>query len=113
MDKARSIPGAPRPLCQNARVSDLASRFADYVRHRAPGAAEVRVEELERIHGGASRETSRFVLRYEQDGLCIERRLILRRDPPGSLIETDRRVEFAAYRAFHGSAVPVPEALWL
>jgi aminoglycoside phosphotransferase (APT) family kinase protein len=43
----------------------------------------------------------------------VERRLILRRDPPGSLIETDRAVEFAAYRAFHGTPVPVPEALWL
>ena len=38
-------------------------------------------------------------------------RLILRRDPPGSLIDTDRAVEFGAYRAFHGTAVPVPEPL--
>jgi aminoglycoside phosphotransferase (APT) family kinase protein len=53
------------------------------------------------------------VLAYEQDGRRVERRLILRRDPPGSLIETDRRVEFAAYRAFHGTRVPVPEPLWL
>jgi aminoglycoside phosphotransferase (APT) family kinase protein len=97
--------------------------MARRVRPRAPtrrvprgaprGAERVEVSGLERIHGGASRETSRFVLRYEQDGRRVERRLILRRDPPGSLIETDRRVEFAAYRAFHGTAVPVPEPLWL
>jgi len=30
-----------------------------------------------------------------------------------SLIDTERRIEFEAYRAFHGSAVPVPEMLWL
>jgi aminoglycoside phosphotransferase (APT) family kinase protein len=94
-------------------VSELERRLATYLAARLAGAERVEVSGLERIHGGASRETSRFVLRYEQDGRRVERRLILRRDPPGSLIETDRRVEFAAYRAFHGTAVPVPEALWL
>jgi len=94
-------------------LSDLERRLAAYLALRVPDARSVEVSGLERIHGGASRETSRFVLRYQQDGQRIERRLILRRDPPGSLIETDRRVEFAAYRAFHGSGVPVPEALWL
>jgi aminoglycoside phosphotransferase (APT) family kinase protein len=29
------------------------------------------------------------------------------------LIETERAVEFGAYRAFYGTAVPVPEPLWL
>ena len=94
-------------------VSDIERRLAAYLAPRIAGARNVAVSGLDRIHGGASRETSRFVLRYEQDGRPLERRLILRRDPPGSLIETDRRVEFAAYRAFHGTAVPVPEALWL
>jgi aminoglycoside phosphotransferase (APT) family kinase protein len=94
-------------------VSELERRLAAYLAERLAGAERLEVSGLERIHGGASRETSRFVLRYEQDGRRVERRLILRRDPPGSLIETDRRVEFAAYRAFHGTAVPVPEALWL
>jgi aminoglycoside phosphotransferase (APT) family kinase protein len=94
-------------------LSDLEHRLAAYLTPLLGTARDVEVSGLERIHGGASRETSRFVLRYEQDGRRIERRLILRRDPPGSLIETDRRVEFAAYRAFHGSAVPVPKALWL
>ena len=99
------------PEC--ARVSDLERRLAAYLAPRLPGASAVEVSGLERIHGGASRETSRFVLRFERGGERVERRLILRRDPPGSLIETDRRVEFAAYRAFHGTTVPVPEALWL
>jgi aminoglycoside phosphotransferase (APT) family kinase protein len=94
-------------------VSDLERRLAAYLAARLPGARNVEVSDLARIPGGASRETSRFVLRFERDGETVERRLILRRDPPGSLIETDRRVEFAAYRAFQGSTVPVPEALWL
>jgi aminoglycoside phosphotransferase (APT) family kinase protein len=96
------------------RVSDLAARFADYARERMPGATDIRVEDLERIFGGASRETWRLRLGYrDPEGREESRRLILRRDPIGSLIETDRRIEFLAYRAFYGSAVPVPEALWL
>ena len=55
----------------------------------------------------------RFRLAWHEDGEPHERRLILRRDPPASLIDTERRVEFAAYGAFHGSAVPVPQMLWL
>ncbi len=69
----------------------------------------VRVEELSRIPGGASRETYRFDAVFE-DG---ERRgLILRRDPVGSLIDTDRATEFLAYQSFHG-LVPVPEPVAL
>jgi aminoglycoside phosphotransferase (APT) family kinase protein len=89
-------------------------RIAAYIARRLPGASEVVVDGLARISGGASRETYRFRLRYRaSDGAPMERPLILRRDPPDSLIDTDRRNEFEAYRAFHGSAVPVPEMLWL
>ena len=38
--------------------------------------------------------------------------MILRRDPMGSLIDTDRQIEFLAYKSFHG-VVPVPEPLAL
>jgi aminoglycoside phosphotransferase (APT) family kinase protein len=78
-----------------------------------PQAADICVDRLERISGGASRETYRFRLGWREGGESRERQLILRRDPPASLIDTERRVEFEAYRAFAGSAVPVPEMLWL
>ena len=94
-------------------ATGLESRLAAYLAEKLPDASDVRVDGLERIFGGASRETYRFVLRTHRDGEDESRRLILRRDPPGSLIETDRAVEYAAYRAFYGTAVPVPEALWL
>ena len=91
----------------------LEPRLAAYIADRMPGVADVRVADLERISGGASRETYRFRLTWREDGAERERKLILRRDPPASLIDTERKVEFEAYRAFHGSAVPVPEMLWL
>ena len=77
------------------------------------GASDIVVSNLERISGGASRETYRFVLSWTESGQPRERRLILRRDPPASLIDTERRVEFEAYRAFAGTSVPVPQMLWL
>jgi aminoglycoside phosphotransferase (APT) family kinase protein len=72
-------------------------------------AAPVEIVELSRISGGASRETYRFdaVVGGER------RPLILRRDPPGSLIETDRRCEFLALKSFHGAGVAAPEPLIL
>ncbi|MGI9592321.1 MAG: phosphotransferase family protein, partial [Myxococcota bacterium] len=94
-------------------MEPLEQRLAAYIANQLEDAEMVRVEELDRIFGGASRETYRFVLRWTEGGQERQRRLILRRDPPGSLIETERAVEFAAYRAFHGSTVPVPEPLWL
>ena len=90
------------------------ARIAAYIATRLTGARDVEVDALSRITGGASRETYRLRLRYrDAGGDAVERRLILRRDPPASLIETQRDIEFAAYRAFYGSAVPVPEMLWL
>jgi aminoglycoside phosphotransferase (APT) family kinase protein len=91
----------------------LEPRVAAYIAGRMPQASAVAVSGLERISGGASRETYRFRASWREGGEALERRLILRRDPPASLIDTERRVEFAAYGAFHGSAVPVPQMLWL
>lgn len=89
-------------------------RIAGYIASRLPEARNLAVGNIARISGGASRETYRFRLRYETGGGdLVDRPLILRRDPPDSLIDTERRNEFAAYRAFYGTAVPVPEMLWL
>lgn len=70
--------------------------------------APVTIEQLSRIPGGASRETYRFDAHVGD----TVRRLILRRDPHGSLIDTDRRTEFEAYRTVHGR-LPVPEPIAL
>ncbi len=94
-------------------VHPLEPRLAAYIATRMPDAADIAVDRLERISGGASRETYRFRLAWREGGEARQRQLILRRDPPASLIDTERRVEFEAYRAFAGSAVPVPEMLWL
>ena len=67
-----------------------------------------------RIHGGASRQTYSIDLAYEDATGPKVKGLILRRDPPDSLIDTERRVEFAAIKSAYGQRdLPVPEALFL
>ena len=94
-------------------MSDLGDRIVAYLRHRWPATHEIALSRLERIYGGASRETYRVAVRVREGERSVERRLILRRDPESSLIETDRSTEYRAYAAFDGSAVPVPHPLFL
>jgi len=94
--------------------AELTQRLLAYFAARMPDAERIRITRIERIYGGASRQTYALDLTYEQSGQRIERGLILRRDPPDSLIETDRRIEFAALQTVQGQAsLPVPEALYL
>lgn len=67
------------------------------------------VENVARLSGGASKEQFRFDLRYP-DGQS--ERLVLRMDPPESVVETCRIREFQALKAFEG-VVPVPQAKWM
>ncbi len=72
-------------------------------------ASHIDVKHVRRFHGGASRET--YGLDLTADGRPLG--LIVRRDPADSLIDTERALEFAAYRSFQGSTVPVPKAISL
>lgn len=69
----------------------------------------VTISGLKRFHGGSARQTYRF------DATSPSGRheaLVLRRDPPSSLIETDRLAEYRAIECFAGSDVPVPEPVF-
>lgn len=78
-----------------------------------PNVWGLKIENLTRIHGGASRETYSFDAVYDGPDGPTRRGLILRRDPVDSLIDTERALEFAAYRSFHRRGAPVPEAILL
>lgn len=70
----------------------------------------VTIAGLRRFHGGSSRQTFRF------EAIAASGRheaMVLRRDPPASLIETDRRIEFGALAAAFAAGLPVPEPLAL
>lgn len=93
-------------------TDDISAPLQRYLTEKL-AASDLVVSNLARIPGGASRETYRFRVSYERDGARIERPLILRRDPPASLIETERSTEFRAYQAFHRLGLPVPEPIAL
>ena len=76
---------------------------------QALGIPDVRITNIRRFHGGASRET--YAIDVEAGGKTEA--LILRCDPGDSLIDTPRALEFAAYQSFEGSSVPVPRAISL
>jgi len=86
--------------------SELGERLAAWLRARA--GAPVAVEELKRVPGGASRETWAFTA-VSAGG---RERLILRRDPPGHVIESSRRQEFDLLRAAADAGVAVPRVRW-
>lgn len=87
-----------------AQVAEGAAGFLKEKWHQG-----VDVEQIEKIFGGASRETFRLKLRVGG----VERGVILRRDPPSSLIDTERKLEYGAYKAVYGTGIPVPEPLFL
>ncbi len=71
--------------------------------------APVTIGELRRTSAGFSREN--WVFDATWDG-GARHHLIARRDPVGSVLETDRRVEVAVLRGLAGTDVPAPRLRW-
>ena len=72
------------------------------------GDTSARVENLCRTSAGFSRENWEFELVHAG----TSEPMIARRDPPGSVLETDRAVEAGVLRALEGTAVPAPTVRW-
>lgn len=70
----------------------------------------VRIDDLQRVSGGASRETWRFDAATPDGGV---ERLILRRDPAPGTGATERATEFRLLQATRAAGVPVPEVVLL
>lgn len=90
----------------SAAIADRLSEFlAAHVADARP-----RVVGLRRIGIGRSRDN--WVFDLVTDRHRIEA-LILRTDPVGGLLQTDRRAEFLLLRALETSELPTPRARWL
>lgn len=100
----------PASLRDPAWLSERIRRFVAERGARDPAA--VRVRELRRMAGGASRELwSLDVEIGPEAGPCERLELVLRRDPPGRA-EGDRGVEMALLEAAAKAGVPVPKVYW-
>lgn len=88
-----------------------AGRVAGLLRAFLAGRPDVAgtVEDVRRAGSGRSRDNWLFDL--VDDTACEP--LILRTDPEGGLIDTDRSVEFAVLAGLEGSGLPTPVARWL
>lgn len=94
-----------KPITQEALTDYLCRRFPDW--------RNVAVANVEQLPLGASRETFRFDLSYDDANGYHCEKLILRRDPPASNVDSDRRHEFLSYQAIYGHGVPVPKMVLL
>jgi len=94
-------------------LTEIGSQLERFIAARMdPGDRPV-VKGLSRVGTGRSRENWLFDLQWSRDGLTRTEPLIVRRDPAGGLLQTERSAEFAILRALEPSPVPSPPVRWL
>lgn len=92
---------------------DVAAHLERLIRERVPGVEDLRLTGLVRISGGLSRENWVLDAAWRDAVGEHDLPLIVRRDPAGSLLDTERREEFAVLQALESTPVAAPRALWL
>ena len=90
----------------------VAERLAAFVAAQLPPDAGVELDGVHRTSVGLSRENWVFDARWRDRGAPVQENLILRRDPEGSVLATDRCVEVAVLRALEHTDVPAPRVRW-
>ncbi|MFC4000171.1 phosphotransferase family protein [Prauserella oleivorans] len=93
-------------------VEVVQQRLRDFLAART-GDGNVTVTGLRRSGTGSSRENWPFDAGWVQDGHSVHRPLLLRRDPPSSVVDTGRTTEFALLKALEPTPVPAPVVHWL
>lgn len=83
-----------------------------FVASRLPDPASLELRDLRRTSAGLSRENWVFDASWREHGVVVDEQLLLRRDPEGSVLNTDRVVEIAVLRALEHTAVPAPIVRW-
>jgi len=94
-------------------VSTMETVLAEWLAAELPADTAIGISGLRRTSLGFSRENWVFDLDWSRpdDQGCDP--LIARRDPPGSVLVTDRQLEFDVLRALEPTPVPAPRARWI
>lgn len=87
------------------------SQLEAFVRARL-GPATI-IEGFSRVTSGRSRQNWLFDAMWLDGAMMRREPLIVRRDPLGGLLDTDRGTEFAVLRALADAPIPTPQARWL
>ena len=95
---------------ENVDPAELSARLETFLASKLSGPFAVR--DLARLAGGASKEQFSFTLDWERDGERRCDRMVLRKNPPASVVETHRLREFQLLSALQG-VVPVPPVYWV
>ncbi len=96
-----------------ATPDSIARALATVLANEWPAASDIVITDLQRTASGLSRENWVFEARWQDDGGARRQRMILRRDPPASLLVTDRAWEFRVLRALESTPVPAPPVRWV
>lgn len=88
-------------------------RLHAFLTAQLPRAEGLVIRGLRRTTGGQSRENWPFDASWTDADGHHDLPLLLRRDPVGSVLETDRRVEFGVLAALAGSGIPAPGIRWI
>ena len=91
----------------------MADQLERFVASQLDGVSDLALRGLHRSSAGLSRENWLFDASWRVGDTVVDQSLILRRDPEGSVLLTERRVEFAVLRALEQSGVPAPRVLWM
>jgi aminoglycoside phosphotransferase (APT) family kinase protein len=98
-------------LEQAGTDAEIVELLREFISTQTDGPAP-EIVSLERASLGRSRENWLFDARWDR-GEGAPEPLIVRRDPEGGLVDTDRAAEFRLLRALEGSDLPTPAVRWL
>jgi aminoglycoside phosphotransferase (APT) family kinase protein len=103
-----TTPPTDPPGTAGADTAEISQRLQQFLAAQ-PDARDHRITHLSRAGSGRSRDNWLFELTTPAG----EEPLILRADPAGGLIDTDRSVEFAVLQGLEKSDLPTPVPRWL
>src|SRR6188474_2773372 len=92
--------------------TSVAERLHGFVAAQLPADSGLELKSVQRMSVGLSRENWVFDAAWRDGDTPVEERLILRRDPEGSVLSTERRVEVAVLQALERTDIPAPRVRW-
>lgn len=111
--RSRSSKMDNSPASGDALRAMIARQLNTVLLSEMPAASHLDIVDLHRTATGLSRENWVFEARWREHDEVCSRRMILRRDPPASLLLTDRCWEFQVLRALEHTPVPAPAVRWV
>jgi aminoglycoside phosphotransferase (APT) family kinase protein len=126
-------PTPPRvnPLSRGADIlsadetRQVTSALESFLAAEMPQASDIRIADLQRMAGGASREAFVFDVRWREESEAKREKCVMLRQPVSSVLESDEsdakitgsrrlpHIEFKMIRLMEQQGIPVPHMLWV